>query len=126
MKRFLTIIFAFLYLSLTIGASFDVHYCGGNIQSVKINAENIKSCCGDDESETAGCCSNRSYFVQLDVEQEINYQDIVFYIFKSNVIVNDFLVDFISTSDKEEYYYEYTPPNTVKKFILFSSLTYYG
>jgi len=124
MKRFLTIIFASFYLLLSVGANIDVHYCGKNIQSVKINAENIKSCCG--ENEIPGCCSNRSYLVQLDVEQEVYQNDLVFYVFSSPINENSSINELVPVKEKKIFYNKYVPPNPIKKFILFSSLTYYG
>ncbi len=47
------------------------HYCGDHFQYITVNkVEEKKSCCGENESPTNGCCSNKT--VSLDVDDQVN------------------------------------------------------
>lgn len=51
---------AFLVLISNTGLAFSVHYCGGEIASVKpMIAISDTSCCGMKKSEDNGCCKTK-------------------------------------------------------------------
>jgi hypothetical protein len=67
-KKGMGILLAFLMLSSNVGFAFSVHYCGGEISSVKpIFLPLEKGCCGK-ESKPMGCCKTK--IVKSDKEHE--------------------------------------------------------
>ena len=62
LKKCTGLFLALLLLVSNIGFAFDVHYCGGEIASVKLRttAEPVveKKCCGSKEKKNS-CCKNK-------------------------------------------------------------------
>ena len=71
MKIIVSIIISFMYLLGTMPVFVSFHYCGDHFQYVTVNkVEEKKSCCGENESPTNGCCSNKT--VSFDVDDQVN------------------------------------------------------
>ena len=67
MKKIFALFFALFYLISTTGFGVTVHYCGGEIESVNINAK-PKSCCCDDKLVKApahkSCCKEQVKYIK--------------------------------------------------------------
>lgn len=59
MKRAGLILFAFFYLIMSSGFAVNVHYCGGEFESVSMMKANDNSCCGMDMTDM-DCCKTHS------------------------------------------------------------------
>ncbi|MBC7886956.1 MAG: hypothetical protein H7Z13_03650 [Ferruginibacter sp.] len=74
MKKFLIAILALLYLSTTIGATVQMHYCMGQLSDWGIGHKAPKTCgkCGMEKSEKNdnGCCKDEHKFVKNDTDQK--------------------------------------------------------
>ncbi|MBD3583311.1 HYC_CC_PP family protein [Flavobacterium selenitireducens] len=69
-KKSIGILLAFLVLASNTGLAFSVHYCGGEIASVKpMLLVSDDSCCGAQKSEPMGCCKTK--IVKSDKEHDI-------------------------------------------------------
>lgn len=71
MKRFLSIILSFLYISLSTSAAISIHYCGGELESISINSQSEGCCCGSSEI-SRDCCKDESLVLKLDTDQTIS------------------------------------------------------
>ena len=74
MKKFFTVILAFVYLSTSTGANIHMHYCMGKLADWGFGDNNSKTCgeCGMDKSEEKdnGCCKDVHKFVKNDTDQK--------------------------------------------------------
>lgn len=69
-KKSIGILLAFLVLASNTGLAFSVHYCGGEIASVKpMLLASDDSCCGAQKAEPMGCCKTK--IVKSDKEHDI-------------------------------------------------------
>jgi len=71
MKRFVSIILSFLYISLSTSAAVSIHYCGGELESITINSHTEGCCCVYSEM-SSDCCKDESLILKLDTDQTIN------------------------------------------------------
>ncbi len=58
MKRALSILLCFCYISVAFGFTVHSHYCGGKLKSIALSKISEEGCCGSAE-ESAGCCSDK-------------------------------------------------------------------
>jgi hypothetical protein len=65
MKRFLSVALLQLYLLSSIGLVISLHYCGGNLASLKLFVP--ANCCCDDEvsDENQSCCKDEFKTIKL-------------------------------------------------------------
>lgn len=64
MKKLLHIFLLTIYLPAALGVGFNVHYCGGEVESVEVFSYTDHGCiCHDTET---GCCNDDWKFVKLD------------------------------------------------------------
>ena len=68
MKRYLTILFSFLYLFLAMGISVNLHYCHGEVDSVSFFSQE-GSCCCHKAGKPSHCCFDENYKYELNSEQ---------------------------------------------------------
>lgn len=81
MKKFVTTILAFVYLSTSMGATVHLHYCMGKLFSWGLINQDKNNCghCGMPKSSTdghcmaikGGCCNDTHTIVKLDKDQKI-------------------------------------------------------
>jgi hypothetical protein len=80
MQRFLVSILLMLYTVASSGLLFQLHYCNGNLESVRINAiEKVACCCTQNNSsaETThvkaadDCCENTVVKAEIETQQSI-------------------------------------------------------
>lgn len=69
MKRFITILLAFLYVTLTCGFTVNVHYCMGELSSVnlKSHADDVCSMCSKPGKKKGNCCKDEYRYCKVDV-----------------------------------------------------------
>ena len=74
MKRFITAIFAVLYLSTSTGAMLTMHYCMGELADWGLGRNKSKTCgkCGMEKTDGKdnGCCKDEHKFVKNDTDQK--------------------------------------------------------
>ncbi|MFI5204994.1 MAG: hypothetical protein ACHQF2_10900 [Flavobacteriales bacterium] len=63
MKKIVHIFLLTIYLPAALGVGFNVHYCGGEVESVNVFAYEDGCICHDNE---AGCCNDDWKYVKLD------------------------------------------------------------
>lgn len=75
MKKFVTLILAFFYLSGSIGVTISMHYCMKKLTGSGLNNQELNSCarCGIGKSNTngKGCCKNKVLYFKLCEDQKI-------------------------------------------------------
>ncbi len=124
MKKALSIFFALLILTTSVGTTFATHYCGGKAVKSSISFGQDALSCGmtnedlycENNSQTPtvqskNCCEN--HYLQLKVKGDYSTPAIV----KSHIDFN-FVVDFVGTSfnfysfntSTELAYLNYSPP----------------
>lgn len=57
------IILSLFLMVATIGVTFSMHYCGGDLVSTSINQQS-NTCCND----TGGCCENKTVHVEVEAD----------------------------------------------------------
>jgi len=75
MKKLITTILAFVYISTSIGGSFHMHYCMGKLANWGLGHNTSKTCskCGMEKSEqkNTGCCKDKYTFLKNSTDQKI-------------------------------------------------------
>lgn len=128
MKKALTVILSIFYFSLSIGAMVNLHYCYGELKRININVIDKSCCCGSNEIPN-GCCENKVYVLELNIDQQnpvfINFiPDIYPTIIPELLALNldhDNEVNNIKLNN-----YSLPPPKPEHIWILNCSLTFYG
>lgn len=76
MKKFLVTILAFVYLTVSSGATINMHYCMGKLMNWDLtNKQNTQSkcgICGMEQSGHKGCCKDEHKILQIDKDQKIS------------------------------------------------------
>ena len=95
MKKFIISIVAVLYITISSGMVFSVHYCMGKISSVKIDllANNLCSC--GSKKESKGCCKTEHKFIKIEDNHQASFADVVFQSPVQNILSN---YNFINTA----------------------------
>ena len=74
MKKVFVVIFALIYMTTSVGASFHMHYCMGEFADWGWGHNNSKTCnsCGMKISDEkyAGCCGDKYQFLKNDTDQK--------------------------------------------------------
>lgn len=124
MKKFLVTILAFVYLSSTIGATINMHYCMDKLVAWGLGDGTTKSkaCpyCGmaktnEDKhcgKESKGCCKDEQKIVKLENDQKISEASFQFLQIPSEAITPfsvDYSLEYVS-SLTEEYPLTNAPP----------------
>jgi hypothetical protein len=69
MKKVAAILFSLFYLVITSGASFTMHYCGGQFASMEFMANKTSCCCNiEGIHEAEGCCYDETISFRFDEE----------------------------------------------------------
>ena len=128
MKVFVSVILTVLYFSLSTGAMVNFHYCGGELESIKINSESQSCCCASTEMKK-GCCQDKEIVLGLDIDENIVF---------NSINISDYLFTFIYanfsseilyqnvTEDNQSVEYQIPPPKLEPIWLINCSLTYYG
>jgi hypothetical protein len=128
MKSFISVILSLIYFSLSSTAMVNMHYCGGELESIKIYSEPINCCCGDSEM-TNSCCQDEEIILELDIDQQlIQFSDIIpdkVFIFSDISFNTDVIyADEIEKSVLKNY--KIPPPKLTPIWIVNCSFTFYG
>jgi len=128
MKKFFSVILTVLYFSLSTGAMVNFHYCGGELESVKINSESQSCCCGSGLM-AKGCCQDKEVILGLDIDENIVFKanslsDNLFLFFYTNYSTEIFNQN--ETEDNNFVNYKIPPPKLEPIWLINCSLTYYG
>ena len=105
MKKFFVAILAFVYLGVSTGVAFNVHYCMGKVASVDLMHSSEKcSKCGMKNNAKTGCCKDEFKIVKLSdshklIAGDINILSPVAIIDNSKSIFDSELKSAIITSD---------------------------
>jgi len=70
MKQIFSILISTYYLLVSTGIFINMHYCGGELESVSLLSEQ-KVCCCDSNQMASNCCSNKQFLLQFDIDQKI-------------------------------------------------------
>lgn len=75
-KKHISIFLAILLLVSNVGLAFNVHYCGGEISSVSLNAtlpslKNDKGCCEKIANKKDSCCKDKKIVFQKKTDNGI-------------------------------------------------------
>jgi hypothetical protein len=134
MKKFLVTILAIIYLTASVGATVNMHYCMDKLVASSLGKEKTdkKSCpyCGMAKTsqdkhcgkESKGCCKDEQKIVKLENEQKISEAFFQFLQIPSEAIIPvfwDYTIEYVS-SITEEYPLTHAPPRskTVSLFVL--------
>ncbi len=127
MIRIISFILTLFYITLTSGAYINIHYCGGDIQSIDLSANNEMCCCGIDYG-TSGCCENEIVLLKIDVDQNVSITQ--------NIISELYSINYISNTNNTLIEIEYDnikfndviipPPKPEPIWLLNCTLTFYG
>jgi|DEB19_MinimDraft_2_1074335.scaffolds.fasta_scaffold00414_3 hypothetical protein len=78
MKAFVIILFSAFYLLTSIGGSFNLHYCGGNLKTISFSSVSEKTCCGK-KIMKKGCCHNKTILIKVKDKHQSNKIDKITY-----------------------------------------------
>lgn len=120
MKKFIVIIFLFIYIVPAIGCNINVHYCGGEIASISINpTTDPEGCvCGSKKMEK-DCCKDKQISFKLKDNHQ-KYSQITFGPFHSfdavlATKIPEYLFDFYAVDFQINWYHYHHPPDSVKQ-----------
>ena len=74
MKKFLITITALVYLTVSSGATVNLHYCMGKLMSWDLSAKSKSKCgsCGMEKSGHKGCCNDEQKTFKVDKDQKVS------------------------------------------------------
>lgn len=98
LRKLIHIILALFLVVTTMGLTFSMHYCHGELVSTSINKQ-AKSCCDD-----GGCCENKTLHFQIDDDYTCPLQ-----IETKEIVQLDVLLPVISS-----FYFEFLPQNEIE------------
>ncbi len=131
-KKLTTFFLALLILCSNVGLAFNVHYCGGEIASIKSvystdefaikNVPTQKSCCAEKAKEDESCCKDK--VIKLKAKSDVVVKTFTFSIVAPFVFPSDNVVIFppINVLDKlptTEYYCDANAPPLFKLYSQF-------
>lgn len=72
MKKFLVTILSILYITVSSGATINLHYCMGKLAGWDINHPSSEKCstCGMRSSAKKDCCKNTQKVLQIEKDQK--------------------------------------------------------
>ena len=101
LRKLLTILASVVYFILTIGISFNVHYCEGEVKSISV-FEGNETCCTTNECNISctipdNCCDDEEYLLQFFSDNQllsirnISFHQYVFILNKKLIYVEPIL-----------------------------------
>lgn len=74
MKKLLVTILAVVYITVSSGATINMHYCMGKLMTVDLQQEQKGTCgsCGMEKSGHKGCCKDEQKKLQIEKDQKIS------------------------------------------------------
>lgn len=128
MKRIIAVILTVIYSALSSGAMVSLHYCGGEVESIRINSE-AQSCCCSAEDFHSDCCENEEFVLHIDLDENLviasnNKIELLTYI-----VFSDAVSELFSETEKEEQQsinYTLPPPKSEPIWLMNCTFTFYG
>ncbi len=73
MKKLLITITALVYLTVSSGATVNLHYCMGKLMSWDLSRESKNKCgsCGMEKAGHKGCCKDEQKMLKVDKDQKV-------------------------------------------------------
>jgi hypothetical protein len=78
MKKFLILLLALIYFTVSSGMVMNIHYCMGKVSSVKVGIlfnKNCRNCKGNDHK---GCCRTETRLIKIADNQQVAHADYSF------------------------------------------------
>ena len=73
MKRFLVVIFLFVYIGASTGITLTLHRCMGELVEVGMwQSEHCGTCGADKQTKPHKCCTTETQQIKLSVDQTVN------------------------------------------------------
>ncbi|MES2374493.1 MAG: hypothetical protein V4557_18090 [Bacteroidota bacterium] len=74
MKKLLVTILAVVYITVSSGATINMHYCMGKLMTVDMKQEEKGTCgsCGMEKVGHKGCCKDEQKKLQIEKDQKIS------------------------------------------------------
>ena len=101
MKKIVILTFLFFYSFVSFGVSVNVHFCGGQYESISLFFNDQKSCCcsGGDlnldcENEDNGCCEYHHFTIEKSDHEKVDN-------IKANLSANLFIPNVINQINYE-------------------------
>ncbi len=93
LKKFLVTILAFVYLSVSSGATVHLHYCMGKLLSWGLTEKEDGKCgtCGMQKAEKKGCCHDEHKELKVEKDQKASESAFKFLTTSSNAVVVSFI-----------------------------------
>lgn len=89
MRVNLSIAFLFIYLFAVSGLTFNVHYCGGKLSSVKLALSSSKNTCGcSSKKKDKGCCKDKQVVLKVKESHKIPSTEIALKTFSTKLLVS--------------------------------------
>ncbi|MGV8094662.1 MAG: hypothetical protein AB2L24_22645 [Mangrovibacterium sp.] len=128
MKKLVSILISVFYLTVTIGLIVDVHYCYGEIESVRLYGEPEDCCCGDDSSDIS-CCHSDVQFIKFENKPTlVSGSRLIIQPLAFDLLIIESRADDLLTKGGQPFYFSTSdlPPPELPVWLLFCSLIYYG
>lgn len=121
MKKLLVTILAVVYLTVSSGATINMHYCMGKLMTVDLQQEQKGTCgsCGMEKSGHKGCCKDEQKKLQIEKDQKISESSSQFQYAVSEISVPTYFSYSYSPSLSISYPVSHTSPGlgTIPIFI---------
>lgn len=112
MKKGLITILAFTYLSVSSGATINMHYCMGKLMTVDMKQEQKSACgnCGMEKSGHKGCCKDEQKKLQIEKDQKISESSFQFLTVASDINIPAYSYFSYVQSISVDYPVSHAPP----------------
>lgn len=120
MKRFIVIVFLFIYIVPAIGCNINVHYCGGEVASISINPViDSETCVCGSKKMDKDCCKDKQMSFKLKAEHQ-KYSQTAFDLFHSfdaalETSIPEYRFDFYALDAQINWYHYHHPPDSVRQ-----------
>lgn len=93
MKKILVTILALVYLTVSSGATVNLHYCMGNLMSWDLSAKSKSKCgsCGMEKTGHKGCCHDEHKQLKIEKDQKTTESSFKFLTINADAIVVPFI-----------------------------------
>jgi hypothetical protein len=119
---------ASIYLLLSIGVGFSVHYCGGKVKSIDPMFVASACCCSTMDVDM-GCCEDELHVFQLDDEQQLAQSfSVDFDLTKTLLPLPAFKVQGTAADTEivNPELYDLPPPDPTPLYLRYGKLILYG
>jgi hypothetical protein len=93
MKKFLVTILAIVYLTVSSGATVNLHYCMGKLMSWNLSHKSEGKCgsCGMEKAGHKGCCHDEHKQLKIEKDQKASEFAFKFLITSSDTVLVSFI-----------------------------------